>query len=934
MPAPKSLLRSHFPRTIILAFLSLVLLLPNVFAAEPVVDSPTFSAPVQSFDAPVQTGLARKATVKTLGFYKIPDGVDRIFSVGRPLPILPGGVVFTRTVDDFYAGGAVLWTGAVEITGDPGSIPPPSANALVNEAGDFVAICRTERDEEFYHNFLKECAPNWYFGKGREIIGVRKNEKGEKVPNALPIRVSVPRPLAAGKAELRVALNSNAPPKKSNQITIRLNRTVLLQDFAWNGPGYRILRVECDNALLNDGVNVVELLGDDRYVKQLDWVEIAAPAHPTLQSGSLVVQANADANLALADTGYAADITDFGAERPLPQPEGDTPEFTLEKGRLYYFSDHVDTVEFGPETTLHLPALEGASYVAVGPRALLPGVDALLAKKRDDGLSTASVVFEEVLDVYNSGIYGPDALVKLLAQFKPAYLLIAGGFDRDCRARQDNHSPAKGWYPGVPAAMRHLEQLTISDDPYMLDYAVKVGRVPLNTAEDLAIWAEKAVAYEPPDALVLLAGSNEKVEFSQLQSDLVRKAPAAYVEANGHSPEEVRNTLFGLMKAGSHLVVYQGHAQSYELDKGLLDSSHSSVMPASSWLLATCNTAYYHGDFEVCARDWMSATDSGLVNALASASVGTAGQQDQLARRFLDYVRDNPETDWGGMMHYLKQNLPLMASMMNDPNLAEFLKRGIPEDRMTIDAYSFLGDPAARVWAREPRTAVLERSDSDQINQPLPSGSAPLVLRLEGPWDAAALEAKAVTLRIRNRSEEDWIEYPIETPLHQGENEITFDSSVLGQDGGLFEIRVLELHPDLPETVWVSTFLSQDSALPGVPEIMVRKPPRQQEDAPGMLFCLTMNRSIQHRGPGLDTQFQVRDSAHPDQVLVDTGWQAERRLSQQAPEEGVTLEIRARWKKNGFEGEWSEWRPLTPDAPQAQPPAAAPEAPTQDAPAP
>lgn len=58
--------------------------------------------------------------------------------------------------------------------------------------------------------------------------------------------------------------------------------------------------------------------------------------------------------------------------------------------------------------------------------------------------------------------------MSMLERFKPAYLLLAGGFHRDCRARCHGGPEDPGCHPRIPAEMRHVEQLTVSDDCYTL----------------------------------------------------------------------------------------------------------------------------------------------------------------------------------------------------------------------------------------------------------------------------------------------------------------------------------------------------------------------------------------------------------------------------------------------------------------------------------
>ena len=100
-------------------------------------------------------------------------------------------------------------------------------------------------------------------------------------------------------------------------------------------------------------------------------------------------------------------------------------------------------------------------------------------------------------------------------------------------------------------------------------------------------------------------------------------------------------------------------------------------------------------------------------------------------RQFLFFINTHPDADWGDAMLHLKRNLPFNETTMRDPNLPSFMSKSIAEDRLTIDAYSLFGDPAARVLAPGARTAnFMPKKDAE---------SPTLTLTLGGKWDPATL---------------------------------------------------------------------------------------------------------------------------------------------------------------------------------------------------
>lgn len=878
------------------------------YASEPRIAAPSFPVPEQSFTAAIQTGTGRYAKVAATGLYRVPAQAGAPYCVGRGLPVLFDGAVFVRGTDDFYTGETCLWSGRLVVQGEPGMIPAPVPQGFSGASPEFRGVFHSEQDGAFQHNALKECAPNWYFPKAFDIIGERKDDQGEKHPNPVKVAVAVPAPAADGDATLRIALNSNAAAGKDNALSVRLNGTPLMDGFSWKGSGYRIIEVDFDPSLLRDGENTVELSGDAVYIKYLDWVEIEANAAPRLRDGALTVQARANCPFSCPQARYAVDITQFGEEHAV---EGREDVFALSAGHLYYFADRIAPPAFGPETAFSEPDLAGKDYVCIGRRDMLPALEPLIQRKTADGLHPACVALEDVMNVYNGGMYGPNGVEALLARAKPAYALLAAGFNRDCRDRLKHREKEPQWFPGIPAHLRQAEQLTVTDDGYTLDFTVKVGRVPVNSQEALAAWAAKAARYEPPDTLVLLTGQNTKVDFSGYQRQYAGKVPSSLIEADGRPPEEVRRDLFGLLQAGSRLAVYQGHAQSWELDKGLLDGSHAGTMPVSCWLLATCNGAYYHGDFEVYVRDWMGAPTGGCVNAIASASVGEDDQQDQVVRRFVENIDMHPEDDWGGMMRYLKKNLPLAEETMNDPNTPAFLKNSIAKDRKTIDAYSLLGDPALRVFA-SPRRAIAVKPPCDAPRRRVLSpGPVPVGVTFSGPWEAASFAADRFVIQGRAINDKAWVTVPLAEPLRREGNTFSFDSAALGLAGGVYEVRVAETCPGLPDTVWTVVRLLQESATPGVPVIRrwQGRPPASG-DPEWIVYNARLKEPLADP-KSVEYAFQIRDSARPDTLLEETAWQAVGQYKKRAADVPASFEIRARCRKHGAEGPWSEWTSMT-----------------------
>ena len=664
---------------------------------------------MQASAAPVQTGRGTKALVPRHGLYRLPPGSSAIFSLGRQLRVLAKGTVFVRAVDDMYGGQSAVWSGRLRIEGAPGLLPPPRAQGVVTADGRFRALFRAEEEGQFHAGAEKEPAPPWYFPKRFDVIAERVASDGTRTENrvAVPLEVLSPRP---GGAEIRVGLNSNAPPGRGNGLAVFLNGT-LVASVDWKGPGYRLVRAQFDGGLLREGTNVVELLGDPGYSKQLDFVEVEAEASPALRGGGLVVRSDADVpGFSVPGAVRAVDVTDAGNETDLPGPVvGGALRVTLSKGRLHYFASTVGSLSFSPQISLEEPKETGKDLLVVGPERAGPPLAPFLAAKARAGITAAFVPFERVTDVYNGGVYGPGGLETMLRRLRPKNLLIASGFNRDCRRREPGASPADDFTPGVPAFFVYVGQWVASDDAYALGGRVGVGRLPARGPGELSAWVAKALAYVPSDEALLLAGRSEREDFGALQRKALGIFPASLVSFEGRSPETVLPAVQGAMEAGARLVVYQGHGQSWELDRGMLAGKDGASLPPSSWLLATCNAAYYFADYEVFLRDWLFHPSGGAVHAIAPATVERSDVQDGIVRTFLAALARDRGITWGAMLNHLKRTVPVPAEDLAKTGVragpvAASAEEGKPlEVPAELTVLTLLGDPSAPVLPAAPR---------------------------------------------------------------------------------------------------------------------------------------------------------------------------------------------------------------------------------------
>ncbi len=885
---------------------------PATAASLTTIEKPTFEVQGQTFVCPVQTGSGRKALVEKAGLYQLPAGARRAINLGRDLNILRDNTIFVRAVDNLYTGANAVWIGDLRIEGPPAVLPAPAVQGVIGPGGRYRVRFRAEENRQHQSNLSKECAPNWYFGKEFDVIGERVQPDGSKIANRVSVTVKVTFPLPA-PAEIRIGLNSNAPKGETNRLTVFLNGGELTS-AEWDGTGYRVVKAPFDGSLLHNGSNLVELLGDNGYSKHLDFVEIEANASPALQDGRLVVSAEADcSNFSVPGATRIVDISEAGNDQDVPaRKQGPDLVTTLRAGRLYYFTARVDPLTFGPGTRLDEPPVAGKKLIVVGPapaeRALTPFLEA----KERQGLPAIFVPFETIRDVFNAGVYGPGGLQTLVDRFKPDYLLIASGSDRDCRRQSPAAKSADDFFPGVPSVFQHVEQLTITDDPYTLGQTVGVGRLPARSLEDLSAWVGKALNHVASDQTLLLSGRNYKEDFTSYQKQLLGIVPATFLPMEGVAEEQAVSALVHTMESGAGLVVYQGHGQSWELDRGTLKGKDGRRLPASSWLLATCNSAYFYAEYECYLRDWLFQPSGGCINAIGATSLARADMQNAFAHLFLQTLKKQPDLTWGRMLNFLKRNLPLDEELAKKPNLPRFVTGNVQEDRKSIDVMMLLGDPSARILPVNRRRADVRFTTTEPGGTMASPGVLTGELILEGAWSRETMAG----LRLLWSSVTGggvWREFPPPAPFAQGNNTIALETESAEISGGRVQIKLVERKAVLPEIVWLQTNVWQQSSRPNPPTVVVRR--RYSQTREGFeLICVARNWGTFAERKAVLTQFQIGRRSDQDggevQVLQDSGWSPGQSLSFAESKINGADAVRARVSREGAESGWSAWRPL------------------------
>ena len=523
--------------------------------------------------------------------------------------------------------------------------------------------------------------------------------------------------VASGDAALKITLwgATEAPTENDHHLKVWINGQLVLDEF-WDGSGKKVLESAIESGVLKTGSNQITFdapgdtgaLADSLFIQAIEFTYFQETS--TQDQFTLIGEGKA---VALKKRSETPDIFDISKPhqpiRLIPDQQSDGEGvFMAENDHQYLVvygqSEWVPEVELPSKIPPELLSDIGADYVVVGSPELLEPLRPLMDYRQGQGLSTMVLPVEAVYDRFNHGLPEPVAIHAMLQhafaswQTKPRYLLLIGDASYDPKGYLGN-TPDKSipihfvetLYGGVTGS--DLPYVDINEDGRP-DLAV--GRLPANTAIEVADWVEKTIAYEQalPDNGsfgILAVADGQEVSFSSdAQSFLDHFAESYPVEL--FSPQtgadDAASQIVNHFRKGYHIIGYFGHGSlnMWGQDKLLtvedVKTLNNSQLPLV--ITMTClNGFFFHPTNTSLAEALILAPDAGAAAVLAPTSLTLVWDQMFLGKVLYPALADPGAHRLGDVLLQAQRSMPLETQGQRDV-LLTFLLFGDPALRLRI----------------------------------------------------------------------------------------------------------------------------------------------------------------------------------------------------------------------------------------------------------
>lgn len=296
----------------------------------------------------------------------------------------------------------------------------------------------------------------------------------------------------------------------------------------------------------------------------------------------------------------------------------------------------------------------GATYVVIAHRSLMPALTALKMVREAQGLSVAIVDVEDVYDEFGFGVKSPYAIREFLRSaastwtVRPRFALLVGDASQDPRDYLGRGQDL------VPTKLVDTKTVETASDDWMADFDedgkadIALGRLPAETEAEAVAMASKIVHNEMAGRTIEKALfvadtpvlSNFAVQNRGLRSLLPSSIVATAADARDMGDAATRAAILEAVSRGVDLLHYSGHGTIDHWRGNLLSVSDVPLLKNSDRLPIFTVTNCLTGIFQEpllrgLGEVLMKAPGAGAVAVWASSGTTEVAGQEKLMSEFV-----------------------------------------------------------------------------------------------------------------------------------------------------------------------------------------------------------------------------------------------------------------------------------------------------------
>lgn len=306
----------------------------------------------------------------------------------------------------------------------------------------------------------------------------------------------------------------------------------------------------------------------------------------------------------------------------------------------------------------------GAKFIIIAPRNVLPKFNQLKAMRTNEGLPTEVIDITDIYDEFSNGNKSADAIKSFLRYayenwtIKPQYVMIAGDSSVDPRNYSGLGGATKDMIPTTFVDTWDSEALS---DEMLVDFngdslgEIQIGRLPYNKESELDAILRKILAAEPlplweikQRGVSFVSDAYVGYDFEAASRRIATYVPTEivpnYIDRGSLNPTVVQNRIIEKINSGAAIVSYFGHGHITNwTGSNILRSTDSTRMfnnarPTFMVMVACLNGAFAETSSEGLAEAVIKTPTGGAYAVWSSSASNGADIQEFLAKEFYGYI--------------------------------------------------------------------------------------------------------------------------------------------------------------------------------------------------------------------------------------------------------------------------------------------------------